>query len=339
MQKLRLLVKRIVLAILWPLRRFFDPRFEGVASAAQHVAISTIEATTIIGRSIAELEARIDELQRHVEAMQRRTEETYREATKASGTYLTRLASSQTRDVDPVVAPLLEREGGAEGLAAQRGLWFNPPVWIGYDPGDVVVRGVNERIAEIPYVFSAIAQLKQGARVLDVGASESTIALSLASLGYDVTALDVRPYPFSHPRLRAIVAAVQEWETNERFDAVVCLSTIEHIGLGAYGQEASDGREDIAAMRRIHQLTKPGGLLVLTTRFGEPAADDFQRTYDQGGLDELLEGWSVDELTILRRENETTWVADGGGKQPPDSEAVALVRATREKARARRSSS
>ncbi len=336
MQRLRLGLKRAVLTILWPLRRFFDPRFQGVADAARSSVEATLEATTILGRSVAELEGRLDELFASLSAS---VAEVHREATKASGTYLERLASKETRDLDPVVAPLYDREAGYTGFAAQRGLWFNPPVWIGYEGGDAFVRGVNERIAEVPYVFAAIGGLEPGARILDVGAAESTVALSLASLGFDVTALDIRPYPISHPRLRSIVAAIENWETDERFDAVVCLSTIEHVGLGAYGEKPTDGRADLAAMRRMLEVTKPGGRLLLTTRFGPAATDELQRTYDHSGLDQLLEGWKVNDLTMLRREDDTTWaIADGVGADD-SSEAVALVTATRPKPASRRRSS
>jgi hypothetical protein len=337
------LVKRVAKALLWPVSRFFDPRFEGINQALHANTVASIEATTLLGRSLADLQAQVEanaaEFRAELAALRRVAEVASHEAAKASGTYLERLTRGDPRDVDPIVAPILERETGAEGHAARYGLWFNPPVWVGYESAGVVLRGVNERIAEVPYVFAAVAKLPLGSTVLDVGAAESTVALSLASLGYEVTALDIRPYPFSHPRLRAVVGAVEEWETYERFDAVVCLSTIEHIGLGAYGDDARDERADLAAMRRMHELTKPDGLLVLTTRFGEPSVDDLQRTYDRAALDELLEGWSVEELTILRREDQTTWVADGTGDRPPKTEAVALVTATRAKAPARQRAS
>lgn len=352
---MKALVKRVVKALLWPVSRFFDPRFEGINAALHANTVASIEATTLLGRSLADLQAQVEanaaefraELgavrgeaeaaRREAEAAHREAEAARHEATKASRSYFQELLGGSTEAIDADVASVLDRETGAEGFAAQRGLWFNPPVWVGYDPGDVVVRGVNERIAEVPHVFRALLRLDPGARVLDVGAAESTVALSVASLGYDVTALDIRPYPFSHPRLRTVVAAIEDWETDERFDAVVCLSTIEHIGIGAYGDEAKGARADLAAMRRMHELTKPDGLLVLTTRFGEAGEDELQRTYDRAGLEELLEGWNVDDLTVLRRENATTWIADGAG-DPPPSEAVALVTATRAKTPAKRRS-
>jgi hypothetical protein len=75
---------------------------------------------------------------------------------------------------------------------------------------------------------------------------------------------------------------------------------------------------------------KPAGLLVLTTRFGRAAVDDFQRTYDRAGLDELFEGWKIDDLTIVRRDGDMTWtLADGSADVEDGVEKVALVTATR----------
>jgi cyclopropane fatty-acyl-phospholipid synthase-like methyltransferase len=128
-----------------------------------------------------------------------------------------------------------------------------------------------------------------------------------------------------------VTGPIEGWdEKNETFDAIVCLSTIEHVGLGAYGEEARDERADFAAMKRMRDLVKPGGLLVLTTRFGTAGEDEFQRTYDRLALEQLLEGWQVEELTVLRRDGETSWsVADGSADADDGVEKVALVTATR----------
>ena len=58
------------------------------------------------------------------------------------------------------------------------------------------------------------------------------------------------------------------------FDVVTCISTIEHVGLGAYGEPPGAKDSDMVAMRRIRELTKPGGLLVLTVPLGEAGVDD-----------------------------------------------------------------
>jgi SAM-dependent methyltransferase len=334
-------LKRVGRVLLWPLRRFFDPRFGGVVAAVNQVAASNVESTAVLGRSVADVQATTDELQaavadlRHessaTHAAAERTRESAEQARhfaeRASGAYFRRLAGGSPADLDAEVAELLNYAESHRGFAAQRQLWFNPPISLAYEPQGVRLVDVNERVVEIPYAFRALARLPAESRALDVGATESTVAFSLACLGYDVTAVDIRPYPLAHPRLRVVVGAIEDWEDDRPFDVVLCLSTIEHIGLPAYGAERKEGA-DLATMRKLRELTAPGGLLVLTTRFGKPAEDDFQRTYDRAGLERLLDGWSVEELSIRRRENATTWVVADEGSDD-DIEAVALVSATR----------
>ena len=53
---------------------------------------------------------------------------------------------------------------------------------------------------------------------------------------------------------------------DENFDAVIAVSTIEHIGLGAYGDPFQEGA-DARVVKEIHRVLKPGGRLILTTPF------------------------------------------------------------------------
>jgi Methyltransferase domain len=167
--------------------------------------------------------------------------------------------------------------------------------------------------------------------VLDVGATESSVALSLATLGYDVTAVDPRPNPLAHERLEAVVARIEEWEHDGAFDAVLCLSTIEHIGTAAYDQQESDEPLDLRAMARIRELTAPNGLLVLTTAVGRPSLSERGRVYDREGLDGLLTGWEVGDLTLVQRRDATTWstVDQPIEELDPQAETVGMITATK----------
>jgi hypothetical protein len=291
----------------WPVRRYLDARFKALEHLIQADMDAANEATTLLGQQLNELVGL---------------------AEQPSGLYVKRIADGTVADLDEASAYLIDRATGYSGFAAERGLWFNPPVVVKHCPGDVVVSAVSERIAELPYVFRALSGIPPGSRLLDVGATESTVSLSLAALGYQVTALDPRAYPLSHPGLRVVAVNVEDWQDEEPFAGVICLSAIEHIGLEAYGLAEGQERADLAAMRRMRELTAPGGLLVLTTRFGEAGEDDFQRTYDRAGLDELLQGWDVNDLTVLHRQDATTWVLGELEAEQPD-EAVVLVTARR----------
>ncbi|MDQ4145080.1 MAG: methyltransferase domain-containing protein [Actinomycetota bacterium] len=321
-------MKRILNALLrkamWPARRFFDPRFAALQNLIAAEVATRTEALELTGRALHELLGRAEEAERALARLTLGFPEIREE-------WLDRATSGTVEDIDDSLARILNYAASHTGFAAQAHLWFNPPVLVMYAPRHVFLAHVNERICEVPYAFRALAGVGPGARVLDVGATESTLCLSLASLGYQVTAVDPRPNPLTHPLLHVVVGQIDELE-EAPFDAVMCVSTIEHIGLAAYEQPGEDGRADLAAMRRIRELTKPGGLLVLTVPYGPAKVDEQSRRYDAAGLEELLGGWLVEDRTFVAHRDPVTWVA---ADHPPDGgegeeEAVALVTARRE---------
>jgi hypothetical protein len=357
--------RRLGRAVLWPFRRFFDPRFAGIEAqitGSQEDHVRRFEQLGELDRQIAthtdeqlaEVRASLEELDRLARTdleiatdattlmgeavadvsragyetlgLVRELHQTTRDAAAA---YVARLVNAPVEELEGSVVDLLNYAESHRGFAAQRNLWFNPAVSLSYQSGDVAVGAVNERVVEVPYALRALAAVPPGGAVLDVGATESLLSFWLASLGYAVTALDPRPYPLSHPCLEAVTAEIQRWEPNKRFDAVVCLSTIEHIGLGAYGEGKDDDGADMAAMARIRDCASPGGVLVLTTPYGKATSDEFTRVYDRASLDKLLGGWEILDLTVARREGPTDWVIDSGRTSEEAVESVALVTARR----------
>jgi 2-polyprenyl-3-methyl-5-hydroxy-6-metoxy-1,4-benzoquinol methylase len=239
-------------------------------------------------------------------------------------TFLRRLIDDPSQTLPTGVAELLSFEYGYKGWRARDGLWINPPLSIAYGENGPVLLEVNERIVEIPFALAAAMSLPPGSTIVDLGAAESTIALSLASLGYRVTALDVRGYEFDHPNLQVVTEDALSWEPQTTFDAITCISTVEHVGLGYYGDGEYGNAADREVLTRMREWLRPDGLLVLTVPFGMGQIAEHQRTYDPDSLDKLLDGWTVDEQRIFVRvedawrESETTeWSGVG----------VALVRA------------
>jgi hypothetical protein len=104
------------------------------------------------------------------------------------------------------------------------------------------------------------------------------------------------------------------------FDAALCISTLEHVGLGWYGDSEYDAG-DRRALRRIAELLVPEGLLVLTVPYGTASVDALQRRYDRAGLDTLLDGWEVLDRRVVEQVDDRVWqpVAETSGN------GVALV--------------
>jgi 2-polyprenyl-3-methyl-5-hydroxy-6-metoxy-1,4-benzoquinol methylase len=326
--------------LLWPARRFFDPRFIGIHEGIDDVkriltaeANASNEAATYTGRALDTILAHVEAQARSLDTVRAHVEEQARLLDDLYARFAFDPVSSHSiEEINEHIAGVLNYGASHEGFAAQAQLWFNPPLLVGYEPQRVALQWVNERVVEVPYAFRALCRVEPNAAVLDVGATESSVCLSLATLGYDVTAIDPRPNPLSHERLRTVVGLIEEWDHDATFDAVLCLSTIEHIGMDAYEQEATERRVDLEAMKRIRDLTRAEGLLVLTTAVGRASSiNESGRVYDRAGLDELLEGWEVVDCTLVQRRDATNWttIDEPIEDLKPKAETVAMVTATK----------
>jgi hypothetical protein len=293
-----------------------------------HTATVT-ESNSYLGVELRRFEEELQELQTGIADHEERLLERIRSLEDRS--YVERLDHTTRlplEQLDGAVANLINHATGHRGFLAEAGLWFNPPVTVELGAGSARFGSVNERIVELPFAFGALARLDARSAVLDIGSAESTFALSVASLGHSVTALDLRPLPYRHPSIENVVGRFEDWDPGARlFDAIFLISTVEHIGLGAYGEPSDKGDADRRALDRARDLLVEGGLLVLTTPFGTRGIDNLQRTYDEQSLTELLAGWTVLEQRIIRRVDEQTWLPVGSDEG--EGEGVAMVVATR----------
>lgn len=314
----------------WPAVSFFDPRF---AKLQQRV-----EALT---DNVAEQQKKLATLGQLEQRLLTDAEATYELATLngkmaqwlkdhmdslSSGAPDASLVDGQLRELTEGAARFANYVGSHKGFAAQADLWFNPPCWIEHRLGEVVLGGVNERIVEMPYVMSSLGSVPAGGHVLDFGAAESTLAFSLASLGYQTTALDLRPYPLEHPLLTAVVAPVESWEGPSRpYDAIVCLSTLEHVGLGWYGDHPKGHDLDRVILERLKGWLAPGGVLAFTAPFGHWSVDTFERRYDRAHLEKLFEGWEITDRHFAIQRSRTMWESEDGAWERECSEGENLV--------------
>lgn len=223
---------------------------------------------------------------------------------------------------------------GHRGFVAQAELWFNPPVTVELSAGQARLAVVNERIVEVPFAMAALARVAPPARILDIGSAESTFPLSAASLGYQVTAIDPRPLPYSHPNLDSVARRFEDWQgPSGSFAAAFLISTIEHVGLPVYGMSTFGDADpatgaDVAMLNRLSELLAHDGLLVLTTPYGPGGVDDFQRVYDDESLAKLLDGWTTLERRVVTRRDDVVWQPDGEEEAQLGRAGVVMILAT-----------
>ncbi|MBN3884873.1 MAG: DUF268 domain-containing protein [Nostoc sp.] len=190
------------------------------------------------------------------------------------------------------------------------GLWFNEPIIVGYhENGEAYWAGTNERIFEKTFVLQSLARLYKSSNitVLDVGAAESLLSYELASFNYSVTAIDIRPIALFHPNLKFVKTDIcNPVLPPASFDCVIALSTLEHIGLGWYGDETGESY-DIKAVQQISLLLKPEGSFILTVPYGKKALTPVHRIYNQESLQKLIQDFKIVQISYGVRKDDFTW--------------------------------
>lgn len=179
------------------------------------------------------------------------------------------------------------------------------PLSFGIKDGHPAVTGCSERIVEVPFVHRNLPYPFRG-RLLDVGYRESEIIYEAASLGFETWGIDIRPPLAKYPGVRYVEGDVIKYPFQAGFfDVVIALSTVEHIGLMAYGNAAKDPEGDLHALQAIHRILKPNGRLIMTVPFGKRGGKDWYRVYDHPALQTLL------SRSGFAAETEDYWSKDG----------------------------
>lgn len=164
--------------------------------------------------------------------------------------------------------------------------------------GDKVnIVSVGEREYEYAYTIEKFQEYGiKNKMVLDVGSSGSILPTILAALGNHVVCVDVREWPVNWPNLEFVKGDVIESDNLvpfESFDVITCISTIEHFGLGRYG-DVEDVDGDIKGLAKIRGYLKPGGLMILTAPYGIGAiAYPAHRIYNKSRFLKLVSGFKI----------------------------------------------
>lgn len=148
--------------------------------------------------------------------------------------------------------------------------------------------GFSEQTIEYPLFYQSI---EPGVHtVLDFGCVENILPIVLCNLGYEVYGLDFQEYPFTHPKFQFIRADVLSWNPPiEKFDTVVSISTVEHVGL-SYSGDPENPQGDRIAVENLWKSLKKKGKLFITLPAGSPHTERGYRTYDSKSIQKLVPG-------------------------------------------------
>lgn len=166
----------------------------------------------------------------------------------------------------------------------------------------------NQRFLEYPWILGQLRS-GQGRLLLDVGCTGSLLDHELLARGFRVVGLDINDNTMRNNREVFVqVNVLKTGLPSEIFDVILVVSTVEHIGLDAYGQDLLNDNADFLAMQELRRLLKPHGILLLTLpyegkgptrihRFGN-RGEFLERRYDCERLSKLLEHFTIVNSTF-----------------------------------------
>ena len=152
------------------------------------------------------------------------------------------------------------------------------------------------------YLYAALDQGRQHGGwglqekdVVIVGSLEPWYeAVCLSQGAASCTTLEYNKLDFQHPGLRTMtMAEYAAMEPKPRFDVALSISSLEHDGLGRYGDPV-DANGDLKAMEKMRDIVRPGGFLLLAVPVGADLIKwNAHRKYGRARLPVLLHHWSL----------------------------------------------
>lgn len=167
---------------------------------------------------------------------------------------------------------------------------------------------VSERVVEYPFVLSNVEGKDK--LILDIGSRDSPLPYWLTCKGHRVCGIDVE-FPLKNEKFQRVRSdATQLPFTDKMFDYVTVVSTIEHIGLGAY-LDPTLPEGDFRLMYEVDRVLKVGGEVILTTLGGkkpfEPHFKSSERLYDEPRIRQLIRGFAVECRENFAKDSKGKW--------------------------------
>lgn len=150
----------------------------------------------------------------------------------------------------------------------------------------------SDRYIEYPWAIKELGKLKSG-KVLDVGSSSTVMWANFFPDQFSFYGVDINTVS-PNKKVKFYQSDIRNTPFRSNFfDAVICVSTLEHIGVVGRYHSNDDPLGDKKAMEEITRITKKGGRLFLTIPFGRADVLPINKLYTRSRLLPMLSGWKI----------------------------------------------
>jgi SAM-dependent methyltransferase len=161
---------------------------------------------------------------------------------------------------------------------------------------------IDERVVEYAWVYSKLKQFP--GKVLDAGSAlNHDFLLQRAPLkNADLTIMTLAPEKRCY--WKGAISYVyddlrEKYFSDELFDVVVSVSTIEHIGLdntllytGDTTKSETDAEGFVPAVKEYRRILKKGGVCLITVPFGKRGVYSWYQVFDRALVEKIIEAFS-----------------------------------------------
>ena len=128
---------------------------------------------------------------------------------------------------------------------------------------------------------------KEPCKIMVLGSRNDPTIDVLTENGYYVVGVDLHSDPRKMDNYEFHQCDFMNTHFDEKFDCVYAISVIEHIGLSCYDQNI-DETGDYKAVKKLFDLLKSGGVMLITVPYGCFTEGHDWRVYDKNRLKTLV---------------------------------------------------
>lgn len=144
---------------------------------------------------------------------------------------------------------------------------------------------ITDRVYEYSFIIKHLIKEPKG-KIIDLGVVSGVCYLPtvLTQMGFEYHGVDFRDFSLEWPGYKHHTCNILKEKLpfpEDSVDYAISVSTIEHIGIGAYGETQRDDNGDKHAVGEMAGVLKPGGTMLITVPFSANyTVKPHMRTYD-----------------------------------------------------------